>query len=51
MFFSDYLREQAEKYRKLAETAKDRSTKMEFIELAEVCEKVANEEDDRQTAG
>jgi len=51
MFFFDYLREQAEEYRKLAEATEDPAAKKEFLELAAVCEKVANEEDDRQTAG
>jgi hypothetical protein len=51
MLFSDYLREQAERYRKLAEATEDPAAKKEFLELAAVCEKVANEEDDRQTAG
>ncbi len=49
LLFSDYLREQAEKYRKLAEATEDFAAKKEFLELAAVCEKVANEEDDRQT--
>ena len=51
MLFSDYLREQAEKYRKLAEATEDLAAKKEFLELAAVCEKVASEEDERQTAG
>jgi hypothetical protein len=45
MFFSDYLREQAEKYRKLAEATEDPAAKKEFLELVAVCEKLANEED------
>ena len=41
--YSDYLREQAAKYRLLADTAEDASVKQEFLELAAVCEEVANE--------
>ena len=51
MLFSEYLREQPEKYRKWAEATEDPAAKKEFLELATVCEKVANEDDDRQTAG
>ena len=51
MDYSDYLREQAAKYRQLAETAKDPSVKREILELAAVCEEVANEIDDRRTSG
>jgi hypothetical protein len=51
MHYSDYLREQAAKYRQLAETAEDTSVKEEFLELAAVCEGVANEIDDRRTSG
>jgi len=38
MLFSDYLREQAEKYRKLAEATEDPTAKKEFLELAAVSE-------------
>ncbi len=48
---SDYLREQAAKYRRLAETAEDALRKQEFLELAAVCEEVANEIDDRRASG
>jgi hypothetical protein len=51
MRYSDYLREQAAKYRQLAETAEDAFVKQEFLELAAVCEEVANEIDDRRTSG
>ena len=51
MDYSDYLREQAAKYRQLAETAKDPSVKREILELAAVCEEVANEIDDQRTSG
>jgi len=49
--YSDYLREQAAKYRRLAETAEDASRKQELLELAAVCEEVANEIDDRRASG
>ena len=48
MHYSDYLREQAAEYRQLAETAEDAFVKQEFLELAAVCEEVANEIDDGQ---
>jgi hypothetical protein len=48
---SDYLREQAAEYRQLAETAEDAFVKQEFLELAAVCEEVANEIDDRRASG
>ena len=47
MHYSDYLREQAAEYRQFAETAEDAFVKQEFLELAAVCEEVANEIDDR----
>jgi len=51
MHYSDYLREQAAKYRQLAEPLKTPSSKQEFLELAAVCEEVANEIDDRRASG
>ena len=51
MHYSDYLREQATKYRQLAEAAEDVVAKQEFLELAAVCEEVANEIDDRRASG
>jgi hypothetical protein len=51
MHYSDYLREQAANYRNLTETAEDAFVKQEFLELAAVCEKVANEIDDRRASG
>ena len=51
MHYSDYLREQAAKYRQLAETAEDAFVKQEFLELAAVCEEVANNIDDRLPSG
>jgi hypothetical protein len=49
--YSDYLREQAVKYRELAEKAEEPGIKQEFFELAEVCEEVANKIDDRRASG
>jgi hypothetical protein len=49
--YSDYLRDQAAKYRELAEKAEDPFIKQELLELAEVCEEVANKIDDRRASG
>ncbi len=46
--YSDYLREQAAKYRELAENADDDFLKREFLELADICEEVANDMDDNR---
>lgn len=43
----DYLREQAVKYRELAAKAADDFIRNELIELANVCEDVANDIEDR----
>ena len=51
MHYSDYLHEQSAKYRKLAEIAEDAFAKQEFLELAAVCEEVANEIDDCRASG
>ena len=51
MHYSDYLREQAAKYRQLAEAAEDPFAKQELLELAAICEEVANEIDDQRTSG
>lgn len=51
MHYSDYLREQATKYRQLAEAAENAVVKQEFLELATVYEGVANEMDDRRASG
>jgi len=48
LHYSDYLREQAEQYRALAANATDPAIKQELLELAEVCEEVANRIDDRR---
>jgi hypothetical protein len=49
--YSDYLREQATKYRELAETAEESLIKQEFLELAAVCVEVADKIDDRRASG
>jgi hypothetical protein len=49
--YSDYLREQAAKYRELAAAADDAVVKQEFLSLADVCEEVANGIDDRRASG
>ena len=51
MHNSDYLREQAAKYRLLAEKAEDPLEKQDLLELAEVCEEVADRIDDRRASG
>ena len=51
MLYDDYLRDEAARYRKLAEQTKDEATKKELLELAEVCEEVANSVEDSMTAG
>jgi hypothetical protein len=51
MDWDDYLRDEARKYRKLAEQAEDPLIKQELLELAVVCEQVANNIEDRMTAG
>ena len=51
MHNSDYLREQAVKFRELAEKADDAFVKKEFLELAEVCVEVADKIDDRRASG
>ena len=49
--YSDYLREEAAKYRKLADEAADPLIRQEFLELAEVCEEVADKIEDRRASG
>jgi hypothetical protein len=49
--YSDYLRDQAAKYRELAEKADDPFIKQEFVELADVCEEAADKIDDRRASG
>ena len=49
MDWSDYLRDEAAKYRRLAETADDPLVKQEFLDLAAVCEEVADNIEDHLT--
>jgi hypothetical protein len=51
MELSDYLRDQAVMYRKLAEQADDPVIKNEMLELASVCEEVANNIEDHLAGG
>jgi hypothetical protein len=51
MEWADYLRDEAAKYRQLAEQTDDPVTKNEMLELASVCEEVANNIDDHLTGG
>jgi hypothetical protein len=48
---SDYLREQATKYLEQANKEENSFAKKEFLQLAEICEEVANEMDDRRVSG
>lgn len=48
---SDYYREEAAKYRKLAETTTDAVKRQEFLEMAAACEEVADSIDDRRASG
>ena len=51
MDYDDYLREEAAKYRRLAEQATDDFIRKELLELALVCEEVADAIEDRLTGG
>ena len=51
MDYDDYLREEAAKYRRLAEQSQDDFIKKELLELAVICEEVANTIEDRLTGG
>ena len=51
MEHEDYLRDQAETYRQLAEKTNDLEAKLELLTLAAVCEEVADVAADRLTAG
>ena len=51
MDLDDYFRQQAAMYRQLAEKTEDVFIKQELLDLAAVCEEVANNIDDRQTSG
>jgi hypothetical protein len=49
--YSDYLRDQAREYRRLAEEATDPLVKAELLELAADCEEIALKIDDRRASG
>jgi len=49
--YSDYLRDEAAKYRELAAKDQNHYAKREFLELANICEEVANDMDDRRVSG
>ena len=55
MEYAAYMREQAEKYRKLAETLSqnlgDPISQTELLELAETCDSVAANIEERSTGG
>jgi hypothetical protein len=51
MHNSDYYREQAAKYRELAEGTKDPAAKQELLELATACEEAADKMDDCRASG
>jgi hypothetical protein len=51
MDWDDYFRQQAIMYRELAQKTEDSFVKQEFLDLAAVCEQVANNIEDRQTGG
>lgn len=51
MLYDDYLREQAVKFRALAEATPDPQLQEEYFDLAEVCEEIANEVEERATGG
>ena len=51
MDWDDYFRQQAAMYRQLAEKTDDVFIKQELLDLAAVCEEVANNIDDRRTSG
>ncbi len=51
MEYDDYLRDEAAKYRMLADRAEDTFVKNELLELAAVCEDLANTIEDRLTGG
>jgi hypothetical protein len=51
MEWSDYLRDEAVKYRQAAEQTDDPVIRDELLELASVCEEVANNIDDHLTGG
>jgi hypothetical protein len=51
MDWADYLRDQATMYQQLAEQTDDPAVQHEMLELASVCEEVANNMEDQLTGG
>jgi hypothetical protein len=51
MEYSDYLRDQAAEYRRLAESADDPIERKDLFESAAIYEMVANDLEDRRLAG
>ena len=51
MDLDDYLRQQAVMYLQLAENTDDAVSKQELLDLAAVCEEVANDIEDRRSGG
>jgi hypothetical protein len=51
MDWDDYFRQQAATYRQLAERTEDTFVKHELLDLAAVCEEVANNIEDRRPSG
>jgi hypothetical protein len=51
MIFDDYLRDEAAKYRQLADQSEDTLSRHELLELAAICEEIANSVEDSMTAG
>ena len=51
MDWDDYLRHEAAMYRQLAEKTENVFGKQDFLDLAAVCEEVANNIEDRRTSG
>jgi len=51
MDWDDYFRQQAAMYRQLAKKTEDAFIKRELLDLAAVCEEVANNIEDRRTSG
>ena len=51
MDWDDYFRQQAVMYRQLAQKTDDTFIKQDLLDLAAVCEEVANNIEDRLTSG
>jgi hypothetical protein len=51
MDWDEYFRQQAITYRQLAEKTEDELIKKELLDLAAVCEEVANNIEDRGSSG